>query len=429
MNENPDGTPNPLNPNPAATPESSVAKPETAAPAVETVVVESESVVTPVEDAVVAVPSEPAPAKKSKKAPFIITAIILLLVAVGCGVAALFILKPLHKDAVPAAIAKLFNDRPDYVLAKGTISVKQEDASLDMETVFITGIDNKNHQNYVNATIDATLGDEKDIELDVDEVHTSAGNLYLKVSGIAEVVRQFTTTEPESTKRYVECVSAEDCDISDPDGDVQPGYVILNSLGMLEVIDDEWIQIPGSAFSTVSDLGVLNDAPTQCLIDAAGKINKYSDDLANIYNNNSFITYSTDNLAITSKQDTLYRIGFDAEKLADFANAMDNSGFVNELRACLGVTATNAKANASDLAAVIAELPEIYVEIDNNNNFTRVYLTLEHNSTSFKVDISLSYPSSIDVEEPKQYITFNDLLSQVLGTFFDTDMLDYGGEE
>ena len=49
-------------------------------------------------------------------------------------------------------------------------------------------------------------------------------------------------------------------------------------------------------------------------------------------------------------------------------------------------------------------LPEIYVEIDDDNNFSRVYLSGETNGTATTADLNFSYPSEITITEPDDYV-------------------------
>ena len=401
MNENPEGTPSPLNPTPGTpTPSADVQAPEPTVPIQEQVAPATE------------------PAKKSRKAPAIIITTILLLVAIGSGIAAIIILKPFGgTDAVPAAISKLMSGAPDYVTATGTISATSDETVPNLNATFKASVDNKKHQNHANVKVTADLGMDEDFEFLAEEIHTADGILYLKLSGVLEALDAFNVGGTEVTNCADNSAEPTNCGS-------QATSPVMGALGLIEVIDDEWVQIPDSAFSSVSGI-VTFDSTTQCLIDAADKLGQYGDDFVDLYNKNQFMNYSTDGITIAKKQDPIYKLSFDAEKLASFMNSMGNSGFMNELNACMGDTATNVKVDADSLAEILAEVPEIYVEINEDNDFTRVYLSADKNGTNVTMDVSFSYPNSITIEEPKYYIDFNSLLSQVLGSFFNTNMVDY----
>ena len=201
---------------------------------------------------------------------------------------------------------------------------------------------------------------------------------------------------------------------------------ILEFFGVFEVIDDEWIKIPMSDFSNVSDLVQVN-MPTQCLIDASEKLSEYSNTIAELYNKNQFINYTTDGLKVAQKKDTLYQLKFDADKLTAFINSISNSGFANELLACMGGQATNLDIPVESVEQIVDVLPEIYVEIDGQDNFTRVYLTLStpDGNTSVTADLSLSYPTELNIKEPDVYIDINEVLSRLLTMFYGEDVYDF----
>ena len=413
--------------------------------------------------------------KKSSKTPIIILAIICLLAAIGCAVAAIMVLKPFSSDAVPAAMAKLMNGAPSVVTLNGTITTSTSSPlspAASMQIDFDAGINSATSENYVNATISATpTGSKDNFEFSANEIHTSDGNLYLKLDGVADALQRYlkanaevlpedsTTCITNPTTGETVCLTEDnvvnetyiDVDVDDDidddtmncidDATGQTNCVTsplsdleaLESLGLFDVIDDEWILIPDSTFSNTTDL-VEGDGALQCLVDAAGNLGEYGQNFVSMYKANPFITYSTENIKVAKKKDTIYQLSFDTKELAEFINAMSNSGFINELNACTGALAvsTDTTVTPEALQYVVSMLPEIYVEIDNNNNFTRLYMTnatmdntyLAAYTATFTVDISFSYPSSITIEKPTDYIEMNDVLSQVLNDFYETDVTE-----
>lgn len=426
MNENPEGTPNPLNPNPGVAP----VQPTPAAPDPQPMPAEqpvvSEPVIAPAQPVapeptqmkqpVATEPAAPAPVSTRPKKTGLIVATVLFFVAIIAGItAAIVILNPFGNkvDAVPAAIAKLFsNEAPSNVSLSGKISLvsNDEDSPISMLAIdFKAGVKSATLENYTNATVMATFNDDSEFTFNADEIMTSDGDLYLRLSNIAEALGDY-----QATTRQAEVIMP------------QPGETVLDFIGVFEVIDDEWIRIPGSQFSSLTDVADV-EGPTQCLIDAAGKLGEYGSDFVTLYKNNPFITYSTDNLKITQKTNQLYLLGFDAEKLTGFINGMSNLGFMNELLACMDETAVNQHVTVSQVQSIIDLLPTIYTEIDDDNNFTRVYLKVAapEGESEATADISLSYPSNISIEEPEVYIDINDVLSQLLTMFYNQDDIDF----
>ena len=99
---------------------------------------------------------------------------------------------------------------------------------------------------------------------------------------------------------------------------------------------------------------------------------------------------------------------------------MNNSGFANELMACIGGPATNTNISSNMLKEILKYLPTIYVEINDNNEFTRVYLSLAtpDGTMNITADLALSYPTSITVNEPSVYLDLNQVTDMILTNFF-----------
>ena len=481
MNENPEGTPNPLNPVQGAAPEGqapvneadATEQPSSAEPAAEQPVPAEQPVVAeqpvpaepameqplpaeqPVQEvaealeAVEAVADNGAPMKieadkKPKKTGLIIAIIFLVVAIIGGVAAALVVLNPFAKatDAVPAAISKLLKGEvPKNVTINGTTFLSSGDPNSQFKSlamVFNANINNQTNENYANAKITAELADGNGFGFEADEVHTAGGDLYLKLSNVYGELLEYYGDDVQSsdvtdcTGEGVDCVnltetveancdsSSESCALTTTTTttEMPTGESLLDYIGVFDVINDEWIRIPNSNFSSVTDLAEIN-MPTQCLVDAAGKLNTYGKDLASAYDKNQFIEYSTDDIWLVANGDPIYRLSFNNDKLAGFINSMNNSGFINELLACVGGTATNMKVNGDDLAMITSYLPTIFVEINDNNDFTRVYLSVStpDGLTSAAADLSFSYPANISIDEPASYIDINQALSMVLTNF------------
>ena len=376
--------------------------------------------------------AEVAPSEKPKKKTGLIVAICALvaLVCAGVAVALLYPFGGNQEDRVPKALATLFSEgAPTNVEAKGTVTMYQNgDASALPITSIAVDFDTKVNAtelvNTADAKVTVTFTDETEFSFKAHEIHTKDGDLYLKLSELADGIDEYiekniskdiVDCDIDDIDAYIDCMS----EMEGGDESISFYFTMLDELGVIDVIDDEWILIAASEYSTIEDLTSVN-APTQCLIDALGTVSEYSDDLTKDYNNNPFITYSTENLSVAKKKNALYKLSVDADKLAGFMNSLGNYGFVNEVNACMGETAINTDVEASDLTKVVSALPTTYVEIDNNNMFTRVYLKAESSdgTSSATADIDLSYPTSISIEEPSDYIELSDLLSKVMTVFY-----------
>lgn len=384
------------------------------------------------------------PEKKPKKRSLglIIAILVCLLVAVGCGVAAILLtLNAKNSDPVTSAIDKLMHGAPKMVSMDGDINITSTDSSMPYSSLllkFQANIDDTTNKNYVSATITAALTDGNDFTFSVNEMKASDGNLYLKLSGIGKALNDYGSligagtncidgvigTNCGTQEQTLVCNDGEDC--SKVEAIVPtPFSSVLDFIGVFEVIDDEWIKIPDSSFSSLKNI-IPIDNPEQCLISAAGNLGKYGSDFARIYGDSPFVTYSTEVSKVTQKKDSLYKISFNNEKLASFINSMGNSGFMNEMLACMGGNAINREVTASDLSEITAVLPEIYTEIDENSNFTRVYLDFSDPSgvNNITADFSFTYPAKITIEEPEEYIDINEVLSPLLTMFYNGGIYD-----
>ncbi|MBR2658465.1 hypothetical protein IKD57_01025 [Candidatus Saccharibacteria bacterium] len=385
MNENPEGTPNPLNPA-AAAPAEPVAPVEPVAPATPAAPAEPEQPGSIV---------EPAKKKSGKKIGLII-GIIVGILAIGGGTAAalmLTVFKP--ADAVPKAIEKLLSgDTNKYLSVEGNIiGTPSGTASSIVSSVninFKAQLDMVAPANSVSATIAASIGDETDISFNVDEVQVADGDMYLKLDGVSDALGEYSSMIP--------------------------------GLSTIELIEGDWLRVSKSDFSQSEGMGILDNS-SQCLINAITNAPSYSNSLAEIYKQNQFVTYSTDNIKVDKKKNTIYRLGYNSDKLASFINAMSNSGFANDLLACTGGTATKQDVTASDVENIFSNFPTTYVEIDGNYNITRAYF--DASDAGFTANLSIEYPSNVNIVEPNEYKNLSDYLSEILDNIYSGGLYNF----
>ena len=410
---------------------------------------------------------EPAGKKGGNKKGLIIGAIVFLVLAIACGVAAIVIIMMGNSgDKVSKAIEKVISgEAPTIVSAQGSIKTVTETSyapsisTATSTTVDFNGtFDTASGMNNVSADVAIEAGEGYKIPLTIQEMRNKAGDTYFKISGIRKILGGLmgglttngltadsgsssdsgSTADSGSTMLKCEdetkcldtttvtnCVNdassaelATDC-ISSVTVTTGGSTSSLSGLsGMLEVAEDNWILVSEDFAESMEDLDLFDNTST-CLISALSTLPSYSKDIMNKYKANPFITASTDNLGIASKGNTLYKLSFDSEKLSAFANSLGNNGFVNELNACMGGTASNNGTSATMVESIFDNFPTLYTEIDDNNNFTRFYFVMStaddsgstSSSSTTTADISLSYPKDFKITEPEDYITMSDLLS------------------
>ncbi len=493
MNENPEGTPNPLNPNPAQPAAPPAPAQPAAAPAqkpMQDIKPPVSAPVRPVAPAATPVeptaPTEPAPAPeapapgvseapvseaqpadleqlvqearpdfpaneqgavqaggKSKKKVGLILAIALFLVAIGCAVAALLIINPFKQDdAVTKAIEKVITgNMPKNVQMKGVIDASTDDEMAVLGSVTIdldAGISLLNKTSTAKATITADFGDESKLSFDASELTVADGDSFIKIDGLANALSGPESGGSLETTEETNCVADEtgetNCTLTeeitaDCEGDacavVEDGTEnIAGYLGTIlsaySDIDGKWIHIPVTTSGEWEESESILNNQTQCLVTAFQDLPKYSSSISELYKQNPFVEYSTEDLRIAKVKDPLYRISINSQKFANFSNAMQTNGFINSLRACTNDTASDDDVTASDVSEMLGSFPTIYVEIDGDYNFTRIRFEAYPDGlfTEIVADLNLSYPANINVEAPEEYVEVNEVNLPFLNSLY-----------
>ena len=398
MNENPEGTPNPLNPAPA-----DEAKTDTAP--VEPAPAEARAEApAPAAEAPAPVSEEPAgtvvePVKK-KKTGLIVLIVILVLAIIGGAVAAILILNPFgngngggngggDKDAVSKAIVKLLSstEGPKKLGTKGTIEVTAGSASIPFKTIDATidaGYDVETGKSSGDVTLGVALSSTDEINIKVSEMLVDK-KLYLKAT---------TDKEVDTT------------DIDEDDETAQYSLMIASFINML---GGKWISMSLTDATSGLPSGSTNET-AQCLIEAMKDTSDTKIDLGGIYQNNKFVTSSTDSLKISKKNDPLYKLGVDSEKAASFVNAVANELGSSDAAKCIDTTSSE-EVTAEQISEIVKELPDVYVEVNSDYNFTRFYTnyTASDESLGIKVDLTLNYNPTIEATAPSDSIKLEDL--------------------
>ncbi|MBQ2695322.1 hypothetical protein IJG04_01645 [Candidatus Saccharibacteria bacterium] len=413
---------------------------------------------------------EPKKGKKSKKKVAIIIGIIFIVLALICGAAAVAImLLNNNSGRVDSAINKwLTNEEPNNLSANGTILITDDSDTATFSSLLID-IDTKNDRlsssSTTSAKITMTLPDEQEMSFDVDSIQVNGGDLFLKLSNweasktealletentvdctdegcteaTAEVtdVAEIAETTPQEEPVIEDCMidgNEDNCAPVGPSPIVEPAPISENeTLSILTSLFDSlgngWIRIPlGEATTEDESTVVASEDSLTCLNTTLTAISQNRNSIAEFYRQNSFIKSSTDNIKISAKTNNpIYSLTFDSEKLSGFSSAIDNASFANEIFACADTYGFN-----TEVDDIFASAPTVYVEVNDNNDFTRVYLdgALAGSSISVNVDLALSYPTTIQVSEPAEYTDITTLLTDVLtGYYADVVTTDDGTEE
>ena len=165
------------------------------------------------------VPEEIIPKKKHKVGA--IVAVVIILLATVAAVVALLVLKPFQTESkMDAAMSDLVeNGAPKMLSLTGTVTVepKVESEVAKLVVDFDSGLNNRNGENFTKATITATFEDEREFKFNAEEIHTKDGDLYLRLSRVADQIVEY----------------------SEPDLLESP---LMESIGVFEAIDNEWVK-------------------------------------------------------------------------------------------------------------------------------------------------------------------------------------------
>lgn len=513
MNENPGGTPNPLNPNPLdanpSEPMEEVNKPQISEIKEE---VKSTSVVRPVSRSVDGLasrpvespinkpvenksvenpspvrPSAPEPLteelvtesvmidsldpegrpmekviekpvvepEKKKKTGLIVGIIVCLFLAVGCGVAAILMLMNNDGDPVAAAMKKFMSgDIPTNTAINGSITFEVNDETAVFPSAVVNINSKSKTGSLINASdIDLTLTTKagNNLVTKINEVYAESDDLYIKFENVTSEADEEAILNNAREEELLETVDCDgtDCEaelvtncIDGPEGTncAEPildagdeltgeyGELIefaSNAMGYLfGTFGGEWIRIPSEMLDLSSTSGITTDSDVVCLLNAVKDLSANPNVLADLYNKYPFVASSTENIPISSKLSTVRQITFDDEKLASFFNSAQDITGVSEMFSCLDVEEST-NITASDAATVIEQLPAFYVEVNSDNYVTRLYTKFlaEEISATVTVDLSFSYPATINVSAPAEYVDVDEVVQVLLPALFDVESL------
>ena len=359
--------------------------------------------------------------------------------ALVCGVAALIIFVfPKSDDRMAVAINRVLDGNMSSIInAKGNITISSDDIDTQFSQLSIdldATIDTKSAMQKADATITAdlaaSLASKSSLEFDISEIGTKNGTKYIKLNNVVNALNEVMP----SLVTNMSSVTVNGLTIDNSSALAQQNSNVTDTMttmvNLFQTFDGKWIMIPntssGIEFTEGLDgMGIFGNQ-TACLTNVLIAIPTYGNDLVSKYKNNQFITYTTEGVAIAKKHDTLYRLGFDDTKFAAFINSLPNSGFTNALNACAGNSATNQPVSAAEIAKIFSGYPDLYVEVDDKGNITRVYFStkLSGGLSVVKADFSLSYPSELKITEPSEYLDLNNIVMQLMSAFMNGNNTD-----
>lgn len=454
MNNDPGEMPNPLNPTPGRTPGSNNSTLDANPPeqpteesamidAIQSVGVSTtgaDPMARPMEQAPSLAPNPP----KKKKTGLIIGIIIGAVVLIcGVVVAVLLVMNLTKGDAVSRAMSKLINgEAPQNVIINGTIDITPNNADSPFTSVQIdlnSEAATSSMINHSNAKITFSLDEVDDVSVDFEEVYAANGDLYFKLDGSTAAIEDLTASLQNKLLEEPEVVDTTNCDTDETGAtncieaeEESEGELILPTqsdssdlqtsmssfAGILEVVDGEWLKVSMDELNEITS-GTEN-SEMSCLVNLAKDTKEHNNSVAKIYNDNPFIESTTENLSVTSKNNPIYKITINEKNFTNYMNELQGSTELNDLFSCMGYE--NSEVNMDNVAEEISNLPDIYVEIDDEDNFTRLYFVSEmntdDNNATITTDLNFTYPDTINVAEPTEYKDFSSVIQEIFTSMY-----------
>ena len=409
MNENPEGTQNPPTTTPTPTPGAA------GAGTAQNVPVESlDPNGRPMEKAAPA--AEPA----KKKTGLIVGLIIGAVVLIGAIVAVVLLLPGMNRgDPVTAAMQKIMNGgMPTNVAVGGDITLSLKQAGLPIKKVNV-GLDAQAMTNSMinnsKMKITFTMNNGKDYSFELAELYAENGDLFFKIEGATDalddsgLIDYFVNPNlvTDCATNDVDCVGAETASSSATTDAI---------IDVVEEIDGVWFKISTDEIKSISGGTVESNESIKCLTEAADSLRKSANTTASAYNKYPFVTSTSEKVTVPSKQSTVYQIGIDSENFTGFANELNNSSAAAKLYECMDAD-EKAEIDEEGVEQLVAHLPALFVEVDGNDNFSRLYFTTDFNEGDYElvVDLTFAYPTNINVSEPAEYQNVSEFLQQMMG--------------
>lgn len=357
--------------------------------------------------------------KKKKKTGLIVGIVLFLCLLIGGGVTAALLLLNGDKDPVSLAMKKIMSGQaPANLVIDGTIDFKATNNNGPISAMHIDLNSQARTNSMINksrAEVSLLLLNDETLSFEFDEVYAANGDLYFKVDGISNLINELSnlTTVTDYPKNCEDGSDETNC-IEDLTVET-PGLLVFS---VISVADGQWLKISVDELNAVS--GYATNSDMSCMINMIDSINTNSNSAAELYNKNPFISSTTENITIDNRSNQVRKVVIDDEKFADFVNSIQNFEMTNKLYNCLGWE-NNVKITDEDVAEITNQFSDVYVEVDKDNNFSRLYIQNTDDTWTITIDLAFNYPADINVSEPNEYVTFEDLVQEIMTSVFNLE--------
>lgn len=391
-------------------------------------------------------PAEP-PKRRRKVGP-IIGLVVSLFLAVGCSVAAVLVLVSNNSktDPVADAVTKMLSaEGMSNVMVDGEVNIDVIDKTSAISNAKLTIDTEMTTKSLINSTVarfSANLRDGNSYSLEVSEIFAGGDGLYLKLNGVTDLlngIAAVSTTiveedgEAAEVTEVAETAEVTETEASGDEATIAESEVVVlpSSEDLLGPLEGSWVKIP---LVNLSELlaSTTSAGDTTCLADLAGDMRSGNGVVARLYNKNPFIGSADEEITVASQKDPIYKVAFNNANFANFVNEAHNSNVMNSLTSCMGF---GTSVTETDVAEALQKMPEMFVEVNENQNFTRLYFTdeikrytgchcpegaqcfcggndgEEITAATVTADIRFSYPVNVNVPEPVDYKNLTEVLT------------------
>ncbi len=343
-------------------------------------------------------------APKKSKTGLIIGITIGMLTLIAGAAAAWWFLVANAYNPVEKAIGKLLSDdAPVYSNLSGVITITPTVADSEVEWLeisFTSSINSSNLENNSQITATLAIADMNDITVEIQEIYSDSGNLYLKFDNVMDAL--------------------DELGYGDSLGDTTT---------ILEDIDGVWLKLSADELSSIANSSVSSNEVISCFSNLLSDRAESATVLLDNYKTNRFITVTNKNLPINAESNNLYRITLNGEKLTNYLNSIRNTNLAYNVYSCLSISNIEPIA-INDTNKLLADLPAVYAEVDGSDNFTRFYLDydLKDSDANLVMNLSINYPSGLNISEPSNGETVNlvETITSLLNSTTDSyDTIEY----
>ena len=241
--------------------------------------------------------------------------------------------------------------------------------------------------NNTKVSTEFKLNGGQTVSPEIELVTTATGDLYLKPSGITESFSKLVGYSYDMLPKDNPVVS------------------------LIDKIENKWLLISLDDIKEMMDSADKEDTEKAitCLGDYVNGLSQKKYEQMEIVKKYPYIIASQDNITIPQKSNPIYRLTFDKDNLEKAIEELEKTEWAKGPASCVDLE--DASDSDIDLDKVLSSMPsEFYVEIDNNYDITRFYISYDINEAGLKMiaDINMSYPDTVNIAEPAEYSNFSD---------------------